>query len=285
MTPSRISRPPRLPAAARRPAATTPRRSQGPFAALLRPGRARTVAVRRLLAVGLVIAALCNAAVSLRAQPEVAVFAADVVPGQILSASDITVARLPADSIPASALESVPEGSVVVAAAGAGEVVTSTRLLGPELTTSFGFSQGVDGDPGPIVSDSTEENFGTTWHMVPLPLAEPDVITLLHHGDEVSIITAADSARTGGGDPGSDAGPSSERDSGDDVTAESAGELVAAGGRVISTALPQGESRAGRPGTILVGLPAAEAQKVAALSLTRPLTVVLTGPRAAHTTP
>ena len=222
------------------------------------PGRGRTLILRRGLAGALVLAAGLSAAAGVREHPQVYVFARNVPAGSVVGDGDVELRRVPKEVIPAAALgpEDTPAGSVLVAAGSVGEVLTPARLLG--------------------VSDTTQSFSAPGLHMVPLKLAEPDIAALLHHGDTVSIVTAA--APPGAGVAG--AGPDDGIPVADATPEPSAAALVAAGGRVVATALPEGGKGQARPGTILVALPAAEADRVAAASLSGPLTVVITGPRA-----
>lgn len=223
------------------------------------PGRGRTLILRRGLAGALVLAAGLSAAAGVREHPQVYVFARNVPAGSVVGDGDVELRRVPKEVIPAAALgpEDTPAGSVLVAAGSVGEVLTPARLLG--------------------VSDTTQSFSAPGLHMVPLKLAEPDIAALLHHGDTVSIVTAA-AAPPSAGVAG--AGPDGEIPVTNAAPETSAATLVAAGGRVVATALPEGGKGQARPGTILVALPAAEADRVAAASLSGPLTVVITGPRA-----
>ena len=117
------------------------------------------------------------------------------------------------------------EGQVIASHASAGEVVTATRLLGPDLVSA-------------LVGDKAEG-----YTMVPVKLADPDVIPMLHHGNHVSVVTAGDgSAQT-----------------------------VAESGIVVSTGAEEDENNSG----VLLLLKHEDAEAVAAASLTSPLTVVL----------
>lgn len=248
-----------------------------PLRVLRTPGRARSVLVRRLAAFACILAAGLNFLMDRRAEPEVLVFARSVAPGSVLSATDFTYARLPQAVTPEGALhDATPQslsGSVVIAAAGAGEVVTGTRLLGPDLTAVFSTTAS-------NVSDDTTSNSDGPLHMVPLRLAEPDIVPLLHHGDEVSVITSASHEDKESPFTAATTAATNTSTSTSNNDSDLAKTLIAAGGRVVSTAMPEDSPRGASPGTILLAMPAADAERVAALSLTQPLTVVLTGPRA-----
>lgn len=193
------------------------------------PGHRRALLLRRALAAVLVLAAVFSAAAGHRADPLVAVFARDVEAGTVLREGDVELRRLPAQAIPHNAVTS-PDTAVdvlVAAGASAGEVVTPARLVGPELASSL-----------------SHDGSGT---MVPVALAEPDIIPMLHHGARVGVITVADTG---------------------------APQRVAAGGRVV-LARP---AEQGKDATVLLLLREAEAEAVAAASLNSPLTLVLEGP-------
>ncbi|WJY67627.1 SAF domain-containing protein [Corynebacterium auris] len=196
--------------------------------ALCTPSHRRSVLVRRAAALILVAAAALSAAASRAGEPAVLVFARDVAAGTVLESGDVEVRRMPPGAVPAGALTDPgeAENKTLAAAAAAGEVVTATRLVGPELSRSLA----PDGD----------------YTMVPVVLAEPEIIPLLHHGAHVRVITLA--AETG------------------------APVTVAAGARVVVAAKETDEP------SVLLLLRADEAAAVAAASLAAPLTVVLETP-------
>ncbi|MGV3160813.1 SAF domain-containing protein [Corynebacterium sp. 32222D000AT] len=215
---------------------------------LATPGHPRATLLKKLVAGALVVAAGLVGLSGWKENPRVPVFAREVAAGQELAAEDIEWRSLPRDAIPAGvAAETDPAelaGRVVVAAGSAGEVVTESRLLGEELTHALGESAGQD------------------YHLVPIKLAEPDIAALLTHGDTVSVVSNG-----GTGDGGELAGPGA------------AETVVAQEGKIVSTAAA-GETAGSQAATILIALPAPAAKKVAAASLSYPLTVVVTGDRA-----
>ena len=220
---------------------------------LTTPGHARQVLLRRFLAVLLLVAAAASALLGIRERPEVFVFAREVKAGQSLALDDIALRRQTADALPNSALQP-PEttaeelaGSVVVAGADSGEIITSARLLSEALTAT-------------LVQDVFPDTPTTQAHLVPVKLAEPDIIPLLSHGDTVSIITTQD--------------PDGEQENRRDSF------VVATGARIVSTAGSPATTGASPPATILVALPSQQAQAVASASLNQPLTVTITGERA-----
>lgn len=188
------------------------------------PGHRRSVILRRALALALLTAALGSALINAaHADPYVVTFAREVAPGTTLSADDLELRRFPPDMVPENALRetALAEGQLLAAAAARGEVVTTTRLVGPDLSAA-------------LLADAPP---GEPFSMVPVPLAEPDIIPLMHHGAQVDVVGQ---------------GP----------------RVVAAGGRVVTT---------GDEGTVLVLLRQSEASAVAAASLGEPLTLVLSG--------
>ena len=109
----------------------------------LRRPRSPLLTARRVLAALLAVAALVLA---LRPSPEgaprppvtvgVAVAAADLAPGSVLTAADLTLARLPPDVVP-SGVAADPHalvGRVVTGGVRAGEPLTDVRLVGAGLT-------------------------------------------------------------------------------------------------------------------------------------------------------
>lgn len=133
----------------------------------------RALTARRVLAAALVVlAAVVALTPSVRDGTTPVLVAARALPaGAALTPADVRVARMPADLVPASALSrpSAVESAVLVAAASAGEPITSTRLLGPEHTR-------LAAGPGRAA--------------VPLRLADPGVARLLHPGVRVDVVAA-----------------------------------------------------------------------------------------------
>lgn len=208
------------------------------------PGWRRSLLLRRAAALVLLAAAVVTALRSAGVEdPQVVVFVRDVAAGRAVTADDVELRAVPPEFVPAGALTSAEEvgGRVVVAAAGVGEVATDSRFLGATLTAE-------------LVSGSPVQRPDEPANMVPLKLAEPEILPLLHHGDTVTIVTHAGET----GEP----------------------EVVAAGGRVILASMEEETAGSGAPGTVLVALPESDARAVAAAALSTPLAVVLTGERA-----
>ncbi|QPK83826.1 SAF domain-containing protein [Corynebacterium qintianiae] len=196
---------------------------------LREPGYRRSVLVRRVAAGALLAAAGLNALAHRNADPVVATFSRATAAGEVVEASDVELRRMPADAVPDNALTELDAatGQILAAPASRGEVVTSTRLVGPDLVREL-----VAGQPP------------ETYSLVPVALAEPDIIPMLHHGATVDVVTvSADGVRPA---------------------------TVATGGRVVLAGAEEG--------TVMLLLRNSEAASVAAASLSSPLTVVLGGP-------
>lgn len=190
--------------------------------ALAHPGHHRSTLARRVLAATLIVAASFSLLFDAhRGDPTVTTFTRPVTAGAVLTEADVALIRLPEHAVPEGALTdpALAVGQILAAGAAAGEVVTAARLVGPDL-----LAQLVEGEPD-----------GEPFTMVPLPLAEPDIMPLLHHGARVDIVGE---------------GPT----------------VIAAGGKIVTV---------GDQGTVLVLLRETQAAAVAAVSLTDPLTVVL----------
>ena len=196
------------------------------FSVLRTPGWRRSVLLRRALAAVLLLAALLLALRDAGSSgPRALVFTRAVPAGEVVSRDDVHPVTVPGHLLPASALRDPAEveGRVLAAAAEAGEVATLSRFVGKDLSGSF---------------------VGNITTMVPLRLAEPEILPLLHHGDVVNVVTdGPDRAGT---------------------------DVIATGGRVILADTRES------PGTLLIGLPEEDAHRVAAASLGTPLAVVLT---------
>lgn len=202
------------------------------LASLRTPGYRRAVLIRRAAAVILVAAALTHVLIDAsRSDPPILTFARDVAPGAVLTSDDLELRRLPGEAVPDGALDdaALAEGQLLAAAASRGEVVTATRLVGPDLAAA-------------LTADAPPEE---SFSMVPVPLAEPDILPLLHHGAVVDVVGQ---------------GP----------------RVVAAGGRVVTS---------GDGDAVLVLLREGEAAAVAAASLSEPLTLVLSNRPRAFTIP
>ncbi|WP_250564387.1 Flp pilus assembly protein CpaB [Sphaerisporangium fuscum] len=96
---------------------------------------------RRLLAVLLAAASTGCIGLAIRPTPSTEVIAAARdLPGGRLAASDVTVIKLPAESVPDGALSPGAQltGRILTAPARRGEPLTDFRLLGPTLVDAYG---------------------------------------------------------------------------------------------------------------------------------------------------
>ncbi len=146
--------------------------------ALTRPGWARTVAVRRAIAAGLVgvaaVSAVTGGASDDRTRTVVA--ARDLRPGQTLTVDDVTVVERDASQLPSGALTDPAEalGHTLAGPVPAGEVLVGVRMLGPRLAAA-------------TTGDSAAR-------VVPVRLADPGVGDLLREGDLVDVLTVAEAS-------------------------------------------------------------------------------------------
>lgn len=225
------------------------------------PGHRRTVLLRRGLAGVLVCAAAILAVQSRTSDPEVVVFLRPVAAGSMITIDDVGLREQPAEFTPAGAF-AAPEdvmGTVAVSAAEPGEVVTPSRFISSELTAALVHSDNAAEAAGDHSSEKLE-----AAHMVPISLADPEIIPLLNHGDTVSVISE-----------GNDDEPHAPDSA--DVAPAPDSTVIAEGARVI---MAREATSAGNRATVMLALPSSAAQRVAVASLTTPLTVVLTGERA-----
>lgn len=148
------------------------------FANVRLPGYHRSMLLRRILAVCLLCAAGISMLLDARSSdPAAVVFAKDVAPGAVLTAEDVTVRRLPAAVLPEKAI-SDPEaviGQILGAAGAAGEIITSSRVVGPDMSET-------------LLQELSEEENPSEYTMVPVSLTEPELLPMLHHGASVDIV-------------------------------------------------------------------------------------------------
>ncbi|MCZ1070670.1 RcpC/CpaB family pilus assembly protein [Rhodococcus sp. A5(2022)] len=204
--------------------------------ALTRPGWARTVAVRRAIAAGLVgvaaVSAVTGGASDDRTRTVVA--ARDLRPGRTLSVDDVTVVERDASQLPSGALTDPAEalGHTLAGPVPSGEVLVGVRMLGPRLAAA-------------TTGDSAAR-------VVPVRLADPGVGDLLREGDLVDVLTVAD------------------------ASAPSAPEVrVLATGATVVLAQGTEETNIRGEKVVLLALPPEPATAVAAASLVSALTVTL----------
>ncbi|MDC7110285.1 SAF domain-containing protein [Corynebacterium pseudodiphtheriticum] len=267
------------------------------FHQLRTPGHQRSVLLRRILAMLLVCAAAILALHSRSNDPKVVVFTGALEAGQMITINDIKLQERPESYTPEGAFTATEDvlGTVAVSAAQPGEVVTSARFISSELTATLVHGKNSD----EITGEKSGEPGLESVHMVPISLADPEIIPLLNHGDTVSVITedASGNSQTSFGADHRDAERGAENGLGLDavdhagidharnsISPYSGGPgqiesntVIAEGARVI---LAREATSAGNRATVMLALPASAAQRVAVASLASPLTVVLTGERA-----
>lgn len=103
------------------------------------------------------------------------------------------------------------------------------------------------------VINSTAKDQGEALNLVPVRLAQPNLSRLLHPGDRVDLITSEST-------PDSDS-------------------VVAAGGLVIFVPESGPDKQTNREHSALIAFPKPEAQLVAAATLLKPMSVIITGTR------
>jgi Flp pilus assembly protein CpaB len=140
-----------------------------------RPDWTRTVAARRAVAAALVVLA---AVAAVRSDPhgdqaDVVVAARDLAPGSELTATDASLEKRPAATVPDGATTTLDAvvGSTLAGPARRGEVLTDVRLLGPRLAQSAA---------------------GPDARIVPLHLADTALLDLVRPGDVVDVLAAPD---------------------------------------------------------------------------------------------
>ena len=173
----------------------------------------------------------------------VLIAAQDISAGSEITADAISLESVPDILRPEGTFQSAEEigGSIAVTTIRKKEVITPSRILGNALTTE-------------LVSSNTIVREDDPPTMVPVVVADPTIIPLLHHGDTVNIVSQ-----------GQD---------------EHSPRVIAAGGKVVSDGISMESETQRNNSTILVALPQSAAHSVAGASLNTPLTVVITGPRA-----
>ncbi|WP_018297563.1 SAF domain-containing protein [Corynebacterium lubricantis] len=204
--------------------------------ALRSPGYQRTLALRRFLAATLVLIAVASLVTSTFSRdPSVVTLTSPVEAGSVISEEDVRITHVPRDLMPHNAVTLIDDavGRVVVAHGSEGQFLTSVQLLGEEYSAAY-------------VSQITDDFPADDHTMVPIKLAEPDIIHLLHQGATVNIVST--NSNTGTPD------------------------IIATGGRVVFA----GETDSSDAETVLILLPEEMANAAAAASLTAPLTVILT---------
>lgn len=195
-----------------------------------RPGWARTVHIRRVLAALLVVLA---GVLALRGNPATAgravvVAAHDLAPGEVLTDADLRVVQREAHTVPegAVAARSDAAGRALAGAVRSGEPLTDVRLVGQALAVA-----------------ATGNGRASS---VPVRLADADLAQLLHPGDTVDVLAMGE--KRGG------------------VS------VIATGAKVLVVA-PAEDKRRSEGRLVVLGLPAEQANTVAAASLAQSITV------------
>lgn len=210
---------------------------------LTTPSYRRSLAFRRIVAAALVFAAVCFSTLHFAQQEaSVVVYSTTVTAGNRLHESDVKLTRMPRSLVPEDSVTNPEEiiGNVTVVSRPNGSIATHHDFVETTLISSK-------------VTNDTEEFGDGESNIIPIKLAEPTLVGLLRPGDVISILTT-------------------ESEHSDPV-------MIAAGGRVIFAVTEASELPGATPGTVLVSLPATDAQHVAAASLSLPLAVVVTGDR------
>jgi Flp pilus assembly protein CpaB len=138
----------------------------------------RALAVRRALAVGLIIAAgvlaLRPAAAEGSPTVDVLVAAHDLPPGGTLGPADVSVRRMPGRLAPAGALPRADAalGHILDGPVRAGEPITDVRLLG--------------------TADTSMSTSDPNAASVPVRLSDPGIAELLHPGTRVDVVTSSE---------------------------------------------------------------------------------------------
>lgn len=208
---------------------------------LAHPGIKRSNFFRRCLAISLVVLGLAFQMTQHASTTEkVIVFSADVSPGTTISAELIEEKELPPSAIPHGAIHQADEilGSTTAAAHTRGSVITTFSTASEELLEK-------------AVTNITGSGGGEEINLVPIKLSDPTIANLLRQGNVVTVV-------------------STRHDNNEK-------EIIAAGGIVIYSTKTGAENFDASPGTVMLALPTAAAEAVAARSLTAPLTVVVTG--------
>ncbi|GAA2052195.1 SAF domain-containing protein [Williamsia deligens] len=204
----------------------------------LRPGWTRSLAIRRILAIVLVGAAVTSAVIAHRGTQlaTVMVAARDLSPGLELTATDLRAVEVDPSAVPPGALRMTRDGlgRTVTGPVHSGEILTDWRLLSTRL-------------PALLTSDESAR-------LVPVRLADDAVVDLLRTGDVVDVLTEADKPE----------GTGTSRDSG----------RVLVRGAVVAVVPGHAGSRDTRPPVVMLAMRERDAHAVAGTALAAPVTVV-----------
>ncbi|MCH9728470.1 MAG: flagellar biosynthesis protein FlgA [Actinomycetia bacterium] len=205
------------------------------LARIMRPDWSRTVAARRALAGALVVLA---AVAAWRDDPRadhtnIVVATRDLSPGIELTLDDVRLETHAESTIPEGSHVNIDSvvGATLAGPARRGEVLTDVRLLGPRLAESAA---------------------GPDARIVPLPLVDAALVSLVRPGDIVDIVAA----------PASADAPESAR-------------LIATDAVVVLVSAKDKRPASGGGRIVLVALPAAAANTVAGAALVQSVTLTL----------
>ncbi len=222
-----------------------------------RPGWTRTLALRRGLAIVLLVASIVAAVVAHRGERQVTVMIAahDLAPGMELSSNDLSELRISPSAVPDGALRMTRDGvgRTVTGPVHRGEMVTDVRLLSPRL-------------PAQLTDDADAR-------LVPVRLADDAVVRLLRAGDVVDVLTEAPESGSLAADANTVADESNSRSPA--APTPTSGRVLVRAAVVAVVAAP--ESRAARGSTapvIMLAMGERDAHTVAGATLAAPLTVV-----------
>ncbi|MDH3009472.1 MULTISPECIES: SAF domain-containing protein [Gordonia] len=139
----------------------------------IRPGWTRGLAVRRLVAAALIVAAGVIGLAGMRADGEfeVLVAARELLPGHMVDAGDLAPRLVTGSTVPEGAITepALATGRTVTGRVRTGEILTDTRLLSSRLPAEL---TGVD-----------------DARLVPVRLSDEAVTSLLRPGDVVDVLT------------------------------------------------------------------------------------------------
>lgn len=216
------------------------------FAEQLRtPGIRRSRALRRLAAIAcLLLAGVLALGARFHESEKLVTYAREVQPGHRLVAEDLTLTAIDPATAPSQGVTDAQElvGKIALTRRTPGLLASEDDVLDPALTAR-------------AVHEPAAQPGAERSTMVPLTLAEAQLIEVLRPGDSVSVVSARDDST----EP----------------------QVIATDATVVFAGGMQEKAAQRSPGVVLLLLPEESANAVASASLSLPLTVVFTGERAA----
>ncbi len=214
------------------------------FQRLRHPGFARTLLLRRILAVSLLLAAVLIT-LSSRSSDQASAFryTRDLHAGEVLQEGDIERVDVP-EALAQELRKDDLLGRITLLDRKNGSLAAVGDVLDPELTSA-------------AVGEISSTAPGQSAHIVPLTLVDATVATMLVPGDTVTVLSAGDE--------------------------HAPARIIAEGAQVIFAGHQAKAGNTGTQRElqgVLLRLDAQAAQAVAAASLAQPLAVVITGARA-----